>query len=53
MRKAAGLSQEQLGKLVKVYKGTISRWESGERPIDAAREDHIRLRLAIHKESAA
>ena len=30
----AGLSQSQVGKILQVSKSTVSRWETGETPVD-------------------
>lgn len=30
----AGLSQSQVGKVLQVSKSTVSRWETGETPLD-------------------
>ena len=35
MRKAAGLTQEQLGELVGVSRQAVSKWESGQTVPDA------------------
>lgn len=41
VRKAAGLTQEQLGELVDVSRQAVSKWESGQ--AGAGRPDHRRI----------
>lgn len=46
VRKAAGLTQEQLGELVGVTRQAVSKWESGQTVPDAITVG--RLCLALH-----
>jgi len=43
LRLRAGLKQHELADLMGVTEAAISRWESGDRPIRASVENHVRL----------
>ena len=47
VRKAAGLTQEQLGELVGVTRQAVIKWESGQTAPDAAQRQTLELALEL------
>jgi DNA-binding transcriptional regulator YiaG len=47
IRLDAGLSRKAFGAVIGVVESTITRWENGDRAIDRATENHVRLLVEV------